>query len=70
MIVALEFKPFKKIGFGIGYNSVSIFAEDSEDNDEFEYEYDGYFLRDLYFLTSLQGPALRASTLPVIALRR
>jgi hypothetical protein len=42
MIVALEFKPFSKIGFGIGYNDVSIFAEDSEANDEFEYEYDGY----------------------------
>ena len=41
MIVALEFKPFEKIGFGIGYNDVSIFAEDSDANDEFEYEYDG-----------------------------
>jgi len=40
-VVGLEYKAFKKIGLGIGYNNVSIFAEDSEDNDEFEYDYDG-----------------------------
>jgi hypothetical protein len=41
VIFALEYNPFEKVGLGIGYNDVSISAEDSNDKDEFEYDYDG-----------------------------
>jgi hypothetical protein len=41
VILSLEYKAFEKVGLGIGYNNVSIYAEDSDDNDEFEFEYDG-----------------------------
>jgi len=41
VVVGLEYKAYKKIGLGIGYNNVSISAENPEDKDEFDYEYDG-----------------------------
>jgi hypothetical protein len=39
--VSLEYKAYKNFGIGIGYNNVGIFAEDSDENDELEYDYDG-----------------------------
>ena len=41
--IALEYRPFENIGFGLGYNAVTIFIEanDHDDDDEFDYKYDG-----------------------------
>ena len=39
--INLEYRPFENIGFGLGYNAVTIFAEDTDSNDEFDYEYNG-----------------------------
>jgi Protein of unknown function, DUF481 len=41
-IVALEYRPFEHFGFGLGYSIVTLFAEDKEGDDEFDYEYGGY----------------------------
>jgi len=41
VILNLEYKAFEKVGLGIGYNNVSISADNSDDNDKFEYDYDG-----------------------------
>ena len=38
--ISMEFRPFENFGFGLGYNRVTIYAEDNDD-DEFDYEYDG-----------------------------
>lgn len=40
-IISLEYRPFDHIGLGVGYNRVSIYAEDTNGDDEFDYEYDG-----------------------------
>ena len=39
--ISLEFRPYKNIGFGLGYNAITIFAEDNDGKDTFDYEYDG-----------------------------
>jgi len=39
--INLEFRPYENIGFGLGYNAITIFAEDKEGDDYFDYEYDG-----------------------------
>jgi len=44
--IAVEYRPFENIGFGLGYNLVTIFIESTadDDDDEFDYEYDGFLL--------------------------
>jgi len=39
--IGLEYRPFENIGFGLAYNAVTIFIESNDDDDEFDYEYDG-----------------------------
>ena len=41
--IAVEYRPFENIGFGLGYNAVTIFVEATEhdDDDQFDYEYGG-----------------------------
>ena len=40
--IGIEYRPFENIGFGLGYNAVTILAEDTDNgDDEFDYEYDG-----------------------------
>ncbi len=39
--IGIEYRAFQKIGFGLGYNAVTIYAEDTDGDDEFDYEYDG-----------------------------
>jgi hypothetical protein len=47
-VIGLEYQAYKKFGLGIGYNNVGIFAEDSDENDEFEYDYDGILAHITY----------------------
>jgi hypothetical protein len=44
--IALEYRPFENLGFGLGYNAVTIFTEatDDDDDDKFDYEYNGILL--------------------------
>ena len=42
--IGLEYRPFENIGFGLGYNAVTIFTEATDDDDEFDYEYEGILL--------------------------
>jgi len=39
--IGIEYRPFENIGFGLGYNVATIFAEDTGSDDEFHFEYDG-----------------------------
>ncbi len=39
--IGIEYRPFENIGFGLGYNATTVFAEDTGSDDEFDYEYDG-----------------------------
>jgi len=39
--IGIEYRPFENIGFGLGYNAATIFAEDTDSDDEFDFEYDG-----------------------------
>jgi hypothetical protein len=39
--IGIEYRAFQNIGFGLGYNAVTIYAEDTDGDDEFDYEYDG-----------------------------
>jgi len=39
--IGMEYRPFENIGFGLGYNAATIFAEDTDSDDEFDYKYDG-----------------------------
>ncbi len=43
-LIALEHKTWKKVGLGVGYNSVDFEAENTDDNDEFRLEYKGLLL--------------------------
>ena len=41
-MISIEYRPFEHIGFGAGYNIVTVYAEDTESDDEFDFEYDGF----------------------------
>ena len=43
ILVAVEHQTWKNAGLGLGYNDVSIEAEDKEDRDELDWDYDGFF---------------------------
>ena len=43
ILVAVEHQTFEKVGLGLGYNEVDIEAEQIEDQDELDWEYDGFF---------------------------
>ena len=40
-LISLEYRVFDHIGLGAGYNRVTVYAEDSNSDDKFDYEYDG-----------------------------
>lgn len=40
-LISLEYRLFDHLGFGAGYNRVTVYAEDSNSDDKFDYEYDG-----------------------------
>lgn len=40
-IISIEYRALEHLGFGFGYNAVSIEGENTENNDELIYEYDG-----------------------------
>jgi hypothetical protein len=42
--IDIEYRAFQNIGFGLGYNAVTIYAEDTDGGDEFDYEYDGILI--------------------------
>jgi hypothetical protein len=39
--IYLEYRPYENIGFGLGYNAITIFVEDNGGDDSFDFEYDG-----------------------------
>ncbi len=43
ILVGVEYQAWEKVGLGLGYNDVSIDVEDTEDKDELDWEYDGFF---------------------------
>ncbi len=43
ILVGLEHQTWDKAALGLGYNDVSIEAEQKEDQDELDWEYDGFF---------------------------
>lgn len=43
ILVGVEHQTWKNAGLGLGYNDVSLEAEDKEDEDEIDWEYDGFF---------------------------
>jgi hypothetical protein len=40
-LISLEYRLFKHAGLGVGYNRVTVFAEDSNSDDKLDYKYDG-----------------------------
>jgi hypothetical protein len=43
ILIGVEYEAWKKVSLGFAWNDVSIDAEDTEDNDELDWDYDGYF---------------------------
>ncbi|MFQ6024055.1 MAG: hypothetical protein ACE5NW_15160 [Acidiferrobacterales bacterium] len=43
ILVGVEYRAWQKVSLGLGYNDVTIDAEDLEDKDELDWEYDGFF---------------------------
>lgn len=43
-MLSIEYRPLDYLGFGAGYNIVTIYAEDTDDDDEFDFEYDGFLV--------------------------
>ncbi|MFQ6024417.1 MAG: hypothetical protein ACE5NW_17010 [Acidiferrobacterales bacterium] len=43
ILVGVEYQAWKKVALGLGYNDVTIEAEDKEDLDELDWDYDGFF---------------------------
>jgi hypothetical protein len=39
--ISFEYRAMEHLGFGVGYNAVSIDGEDTEDHDELVYDYEG-----------------------------
>jgi hypothetical protein len=39
--IYLEYRPYENIGFGLGYNAITIYAEDNGGDDSFDYQYNG-----------------------------
>jgi len=44
ILLALEHQTWKNASLGIGYNIVALEAEKKDDNDRFDWDYDGFFL--------------------------
>ncbi len=42
ILVGVEHQTWDKVALGLGYNDVSIEAEDKEDRDELDWDYDGF----------------------------
>jgi hypothetical protein len=40
-MISLEYRLFDHVGLGAGYNRVTVYAEDSNSDDKFDYQYDG-----------------------------
>ncbi|TDJ71739.1 MAG: hypothetical protein E2O38_06925 [Proteobacteria bacterium] len=43
ILIGLEHQTWTNVGLGIGYNDVSLEAENKEDQDELDWKYDGFF---------------------------
>ncbi|MFQ5544678.1 MAG: hypothetical protein ACE5FE_01750 [Acidiferrobacterales bacterium] len=43
IVISVDHRTWKNVGLGIGYNDVSIDAEDQEGGDEIDWDYDGFF---------------------------
>ncbi len=43
ILIRVEHQTWNRVGLGLGYNDVSIEAENKEDRDELDWEYDGFF---------------------------
>jgi len=43
ILIGVEYQAWEKVGLGLGYNDVDIEGEQKEDQDELDWEYDGFF---------------------------
>ena len=43
ILIGIEHQTWKKIGLGLAYNDVDIEGEQKEDNDEVNWQHDGFF---------------------------